>query len=203
METQRSKTGGALKSAAKEAACHFDFRPPNAEFGCVLLRENRPGRWALSILDNVAVETLSSTDGSWLGKAALRHITGIEKSLDRVDQFAHELAEAALVCRRAEAGPVPANLLMLLTSFGRGLKRELTSSNGSTGRAGVARAEFGYLLSRVHRLAKEKDAYPRLSFSGAAQGDAAKAHQFIAVPDSDDPRQRTNRRLVSAITVSE
>lgn len=202
VDAGRAKTGEALKTAAKEAGCQFDYRPPNAEFGCVLLRERSPGQWSLSILDNVSIETCSTTDGSALGEVALRHITEIEKALGGVDQFAKDLVESATACRRTDNGPLPANLLMLLTSFGRGLKRELVSSKGTSNRPGLSRAEFGFLLARLHRLARKDQEYPQLSFVGAAQGDAAKAHHFLAVPDADDPRKKSNRRLISAITVS-
>ncbi|HRY15581.1 MAG: hypothetical protein KDJ31_13360 [Candidatus Competibacteraceae bacterium] len=201
----RKALGSGMKEAAEKQGCHFDYRPPYISFGCVTFheQEKNPGTWELSILDGVVIETLSSQNATRLAEAALGKINRIKDALSKEEAFVKNLIAAYEWWRliSPENRYVSPNLLMLLCTYGRGFRKQLTSAI-NTSSSPLARAEFSYLLARVHRRATEGvKGFPKMEFHGATQHVTKDPFRFIAIPNLDDPCQMTQSQLIAGLAL--
>lgn len=205
IEEQRANTGRKLRQAAEVMGCEVQYRPPYVSVGCVTLHEKRPGEWSLAVLDGVVLETIRTTNGKVLAEHAFAKIEEIESALQKTDAFIEDLQAAREAVRGSATNPIPVNLLMVLGSHGRSLKKLLTSADNLGAGQGLSRAQFGYLLSRVAHQGSEsgKSAILKLRFSGATQHDTKQPQHFIPIPDNSDPRRMTGHRRVTSVTISD
>lgn len=198
----RHSLGADLRDLAASHRCHFDFRPPYITFGCVTLHERTAGIWELSILDGVTIDTLPTQSATTIANAAFNHIRAIEDSLKDAKLFAKTLGAAYQWLRHVipERTFFSPNLLMLLCTHGRGIRRQLTSSLDSG--APISRAQFGFLLSRVHTAGQSwgKEGV-RLEYHGATQHVTKDASRFVSLPGSDDPRHHSQHTPIADLAV--
>lgn len=194
-----------LRAAAQKEGCAFESKHPYLLFGCITLHEKKPGEWTLSILDGVQVETIRSRRANVVAEHCIAQIVRIEDVLGRANALTEDILTAWDVLRGSAPGhdSISANLLMVLASHGRGLKNVLVSADAGERRSPLSRAQFGYLLARISRGAD--NGLPsgiKIRFSGADQARTKNPANYIAIPENDDPRRTTGRRLVSTITIS-
>jgi hypothetical protein len=204
LKCARERLGNELKQLAREANCEFKYVPPHITFGCVTLQEKTTGVWELSVLDGVPLETIRTVGASRLANRAVWHIEQIEAALAKSEAFLEILAAAYEMARVSapEASQFSPNLLMLLASFGRTLKKQLVSVSGSEVRP-LTRAQFGFLLERIRRMRNELEAtsIPTLRFEGAVVQVTHQPSRFVAIPNGTDPRRNLPYRLVSSVAL--
>jgi len=198
-----------LEELAREEECDFANRRPFISFGCVTIRENdkKPGEWSLSILDGVQVERVRTRRPETLAARCLEHIVRIEDALSKTKAIAEDIQVAWEVLRGVfpTVDSVPANLLMLLASHGKRLRKLIESADQLWNKNGLSRAQFGFVLSRIQRgAASGTEEFPiRVDTRGAPQGKAQDPRNYIPIPEADSPRrQLTNPRLVHHIVIS-
>ena len=192
----RQSLGAGLKEAAQKNSCGFEFRPPYISFGAVTFHERTPGTWELSIMDGVVIETLSTQNAASLATAALAKIKRIKDVLDKDELHVKNLVAAYdwLRLSSTENRYVSPNLLMLLCTYGKGLRKQLTSAATANSVQPLSRAEFSYLLARIHRRAAEGiKGFPKLAFRGAIHVVTKDPSRFISIPGTDDPCQIEQR----------
>ncbi len=191
----RQSLGAGLKEAAQKNGCGFEFRPPYISFGAITFHERNPGTWELSIMDGVVIETLSTQNADSLATAALAKIKRIKDVLDKDEMHVKNLVAAYdwLQLSSTENRHVSPNLLMLLCTYGKGLRKQLTSATANAVQP-LSRAEFSYLLARIHRRAAEGiKGFPKLAFHGAIHVVTKDPSRFISIPGTDDPCQIEQR----------
>ena len=192
----RQSLGAGLKEAAQKNGCGFEFRPPYISFGAVTFHERNPGTWELSIMDGVVIEALSTQNADSLATAALAKIKRIKDVLDKDEMHVKNLVAAYdwLQLSSTENRYVSPNLLMLLCTYGKGLRKQLTSAMTANSVQPLSRAEFSYLLARIHRRAVEGiKGFPKLAFRGAIHVVTKDPSRFISIPGTDDPCQIEQR----------
>lgn len=204
----RHTLGSGLKEIAERNGCSFDFRPPYISFGCVMLHERIPETWDLSVLDGVVIESLSTQDAASLSGAALTQINRIQEALSKEEPFAKGLIAAYNWLRQAKTKPedrfVAPNLLMVLCTYGKGLRKQLTSAVSTTPVSPLSRAEFSYLLARVRsRAMAGVKGFPKLEFHGATQLVTKDPSRFISIPNQDDPHQTTHSDPIAGIALEQ
>lgn len=196
-EQLRKEFGHEIRELTRAVNCACDIKLPYVTIGCVKLHEKSQGRWELSVLDSEAITSFRAKLAEDLVENALEQIKAIEVALGKVDEFVRDLRKAYVFAKSDKVDRVSANLLMLLTSYGRNLKKYLSSSGDLIGGGGFSRAQFGFLLSAAHR------AVPRDSIimHGATQNDN-KPEKYVSVPKSVDPRELCEYRRITSLTIS-
>jgi hypothetical protein len=194
-----------LRDEAEKFGVEVQCRPPYATLGAVKLEQKPSGDWALSVHDSVILETFRDAPGRLIAERVIDRIEKIEAALKDVRPFAEALVFASESVSGSQAGEVSANVLMVMSSFGRSLKKCLTSSDHLPATSpGLSRAQFGYLLCRLSDLGFESTdpGIPSLRFHGATQFDTKQTYRYVSVPKNSDPRRISDAQLVAKITVS-
>ena len=197
-EQLRAAMGKDLHDCAEKAGCDAEFKPPYVSVGCVTYHEKPPGEWSLSILDSVVIDTIRTTSGDVLVEHAVQRIKNIESALGTIDSFSQDLKIAHSAICTTRSDPAPANLLMLLCSHGKSLRRLLSSSEKTRFEQGFSRAQFGYMLSCL----AQRESSGGVRLIGATQHDTKSPQRYIAVPNNPDPRRTAGSRRVSAISIT-
>lgn len=200
---QRGSLANDLREIAEARGCEVRCPLPYVSVGCVTLHERRPNEWSLSVLDDVPIQTIRTTNGRSLAAHALRVIDDIESFLEKWRSFTKDLRSARDALRRANDDTIPANALMLLCAHGSALHALLTSPRGAPADPGISRAQFGFLLRRLADEAGTASIGLTLAFSGATQHDTRHPEHYISIPDVPDPRRHCGHRRVASVTLSE
>jgi hypothetical protein len=183
----RRKIGDDLRQAATDAACAFEFRLPFVTFGCVTLHEKDVGVWELTILDKTVLRTLRTLRASELAAAALEQIVAIENVLQRSGDIGKEMATAYESFQRAGGGEeISPNLLMLLCSHGRDLRKHLALGSAPSPSL-LSRPQMGFLLRRLVKDSTSQDKRWRLK--PATIHVTKDSHRYVSVPKTEGPRQ--------------
>jgi hypothetical protein len=196
-EQIKADFGPQLKKTAAEVTCQFSLRQPFVSLGCVRLHEKSEGKWVLSILDNEPIETIRSLDARVLVERSVTYIEQVEAALKDIDGFAENLKRAYATAKGDNCDRVSANLLMVLCSHGRQLKKHASSSGHIDIKTGFTRAQFSYLLGA---LKHSQSGFP-LHYHGATQHES-QPERYIAVPESPDPRVICECHRITAITIN-
>lgn len=200
----RLNLGKKLRELADREQCFFEYCPPRVTFGCVEMHEERPGLWNLTVLDTVTVRKIEATSADELATAALKIIGGIENALVQVQEVAKALSAALQWVNDAYAERTdhPINLVRLLCTYGKDLRRQLGTGNNSP-KIVISREAFGYVLARIKRLGFEKNGgYPELSYRGATQHVTKDPARYVSVPKDDNPRRASQHSAVVAINLA-
>ncbi len=196
--------GKKLRELAEHEKCFFEYRPPRVTFGCVELYEERPGLWSLTVLDTVTIRKIEATSADEMAKAALNIIEEIESALLQTQEVAKTLSAALQWLNEAYAERTdhPINLVRLLCTYGKDLRRQLGTVNNSP-KIVISREAFGFVLARFKRLGFEKnEGYPELSYRGATQHVTKNSDRYVSVPKDDNPRRASQHSAVVAINLA-
>jgi len=196
-----ARVSSDITRSARTAKCEVRCNPPFYTIGCVTIHHGKSGKWDLTVLDKVVVESTTVASGTSLAQLATAQISQIENSLSNVERFREILLEICKVLPKSLLQELPVNLLLLLCSQGRHLRKALTSGPHGPESNCVSRAQLGYLLSHLVKQPSsgKKQKRLELKFVGATQHDTAANHSYIAVPESDDPKKMTEPRMVRAV----
>jgi hypothetical protein len=201
--TFQNQFGSELKLAAEKARCFFDYKPPIISFGCVRLRQTKPGHWIVHVIDNAELEVVRSDDAQDIAAAALRRIDEIDGALKSFDSFAAALKSAYGFFKRlhGRVEELSPNLLMLICGGGPSVVRQLAGL-GETRCTSLGRHQMGYLLASLRRRHAEGDGrLPRIAFRGATQHVTTDPYRYVSIPHTDDPREPSEPCPVTGISL--
>jgi len=189
--------GQLLKKTAGAAACEFTLKLPFISLGCVRLHKKSECKWSLSVLDNEPIETIRALDARILVEKSIAQIETVEATLKNLVEFEATLKSAYVFAKGDNCDRVSANLLMVLCSHGSKLKKHASSSGQMDIKAGLTRAQFGYLLSALRHSMSGSS----FQYHGATQSES-QSDKYIAVPESPNPRVLCDCGRVTAITIN-
>ncbi len=196
IQSSRKAMGETLRQAAEKEGCECEFRPPYAYFGCVRFFEQQPNTWRVSVLDDVAIQTIETVNAEILATVALEIIVGIEAVLTKAKAFAKVFeSNYQLLHKATHFQFVSPNILMLLMTSDKSLKAHLTSSDDLT-RTVVSRAQMAYLLK-----AFKQGSDLEISFTGATQHSTKEPHLFLSLPSFLEPRKHPQPIPISAVSL--
>lgn len=208
IDEQRSNFNRELQEVAEQSMCQVQNRTPHVSVGCVVFKQKKDkndewsGEWSVSVIDHVEIEVIRTYSGRFLAEHALRIIKKIENALEDSSKFIQDLLYVREVMRGANDNSLPANLMMVLCSHGRALKKLLKSSDSLQLEKGLSRAQFGFLLRRISEINMGSSS-PKISLIGATQLDTKQVQSFISVPDKDTPRSITHFKSITSIKINE
>jgi hypothetical protein len=201
----RECCGLQLRTAAAEAKCSFSYNPPHIQFGCVHLFESKPGLWSISVLDDVPVQLVATHSGRILAETALKQIAAVESTLKALERHRKSVLRSVEACQQlfGRSKDLPINLVMLLTGLGGNAKQLLANPIQPTAADGLSRAQFGFVITAMLSRPRDGARAAEMSVGGATQVSTTSADRFLAIPETQDPRQPGNRRLVATVSIME